>query len=332
MLIDRRSFVLGSAATVAGMSFWPRRAIGRPTPPQILHWSMTSKNTSAVVSLELGGNSLAIYSDGQVMVIDTKFPYLGAALREDAVSLAGSGIESVAMLNTHHHGDHTGGNHAFVGRGESHAHIKAISRIAGQFERYKAGVAAAVAQAHQTMPDNHVLAQLAAETAENADSLKPEDWVPKHAVGDGDALTVGTLDLSISHFGPGHTDNDVVVRVEQDNLIHTGDLVFSGLHPFFDPDGGGSASGWIKSLEGTLALCDEDTVVVPGHGPVGGREIIAAAKDYLEKLVAAVQYEIDQGTPKEKVVEMSWPFMDGLGFEQIRSRAIDFVYDELTGA
>lgn len=330
MLIDRRNFVLGSAAVAFGSALVPSRAFGRLFSPQILHWSMTSPHTNAVAKLELGGNSLAISSNGEVMVIDTKFPYLGAALREDAVALAGGGIESVAMLNTHHHGDHTGGNNAFVGHGECYAHAKAIERITGQFDRYQAGMKGAVAQANRNFPDSHVLAQLAAELAERADELEAEDWVPTHAIANGEALKVGELDLSISHFGPGHTDNDVVVRLEQDNLVHTGDLVFSGLHPFFDPDGGGSALGWIDSLKAVLELCDGDTVVVPGHGPVGGQEIVVAAKDYMEKLVAAVQYEIERGTPKDKVTEMSWPFMDGLGFEQIRSRAIDFVYDELS--
>ena len=73
------------------------------------------------------------------------------------------------------------------------------------------------------------------------------------------------------------------------------------------------------------------TPLSPGHGPAGDREVVSAQRRYLEQIIDAVQAEIDAGTSKEDAQEKSWPFMDGLGFEGIRPRAIGAVYDELKG-
>lgn len=296
---------------------------------QILDWAEVTGHTKAVVNLALGGNSMMVVSGGEALVIDSKFPYLGASLREDAKAETGGG--GIHLINTHHHGDHTGGNNAFVGKGRSYAHPKAIERIAGQIDNFRSGAEAAVGQASQNLAGNKRALELAVAAAEGAAALRAKDFVPTDAVSGGSQITVGDLTLDVHHFGAGHTDNDLVVHLPDDNVLHTGDLVFNGLHPFFDPNGGVDARGWIRSLTGVLELCDEETTVVPGHGAVGGREIVTKQREYIEQLIEAVEAEIKKGTSKEDAQQMAWPFMDGLGFEQIKSRAIGAVYDQLSG-
>jgi len=327
MQINRREFVLGSTAVLAGLCFAPAALATGRTVEDILEWQNLTEHTKAVINLAMGGNSMIVASAGETLVVDSKFPYLGPILFADA-STAGM---NVSMLNTHHHGDHTGGNSAFVGKGKTYAHPNAIGRIESQIERYRQGASAAVMQVSQNLKSSTRALELAVEVAENAENLEAKDFVPTETVEHGSVIPVGGLSLTIHHFGAGHTDNDIVVHLESENLIHTGDLVFAGLHPFYDPTAGVTAKGWIKALDGILALCDTDTTIVPGHGDVGGKEIIESMRSYHEHLIEAVKAEIAKGTAKEDVEQMSWPFMDGLGFEQIKGRAISAVYDELSG-
>ena len=330
MLMNRRGFVVRTSMVTLGGCLAPSALARVLRADQILDWAKVTGHTKAVVNLALGGNSMMVVSGGEALVIDSKFPYLGAALREDAMTETGGG--GVSLLNTHHHGDHTGGNSAFVGRGKTYAHPKAIERIRGQIDNYRTGAEAAVGQVSQNLAGNKRAIELAVEVADNAQNLKAEDFVPTDAVEGGSQITVGELTLDIHHFGAGHTDNDIVVHIASENVVHTGDLVFSGLHAFFDPSGGYSTKNWIKSLSSVLELCDAETTVVPGHGVVGGREIVENARSYLEQLVEAVDAEIKKGTSKEDAQQMTWSFMDGLGFEQIKSRAIGAVYDQIKGS
>jgi cyclase len=327
MQTSRRDFMLGATAVLAGACFAPAALARARFAEDILDWQNLTEHTKAVINLALGGNSMIIASGGETLVIDSKFPYLGPILFADA---SASGM-NVSLLNTHHHGDHTGGNSAFVGKGKTYAHPNAIERIRMQTDRYRQGAQAAMAQVTQNLKSSTLAIELAQQVAEGAVDLKADDFVPTETVDNGDVISVGELTVKIHHFGAGHTDNDLVVQLESENVIHTGDLVFAGLHPFYDPSAGVTARGWIESLNSILTLCDDETTVVPGHGAVGGKEIIENMRSYHEQLIDVVKAEIDKGTAKEEVVAMSWPFMDGLQFEQIKGRAVGAVYDEVAG-
>ncbi|MFI4896787.1 MAG: MBL fold metallo-hydrolase [Phycisphaerales bacterium JB059] len=322
MTMDRRMFVGGLLSAGTLLALRPGRVLGALGGGALLDWDELAAGAHAMVDLSTGGNSLILIDDERALVIDTKSPLLGAAIRGDAEAF-GARAE-VTLLNTHHHGDHTGGNAAFADV-ESYAHRNALPRVRAQLERYTRA-------AREAKGDTPELESLARLVREAAPSWTEETFVPDHAIGDeGATLKVGARAVEVHHFGAGHTDNDLVARIPSLNLIHTGDLVFSGLHPFYDPEGGYSGLGWVASLQRTLALCDGETVVVPGHGAVGDRSIIQGAIRYHEQLIDAVQRELDKGTSRADAQEMSWDFMDGLGFESIRPRAIGAVYDELSG-
>ena len=135
----------------------------------------------------------------------------------------------------------------------------------------------------------------------------------------------------VRHFGrPSHTDNDLIVHLVDHNVVHTGDVVFNGLHPFFDANGGASSSAWIETLADIEKLCDAETVIVPGHGPAGDRDIVRAQRNYIEQLRDWVEKGVINGTPLDDLRTQTFPFMEGMGFDQLRENAIVFVYNEMT--
>ena len=285
-----------------------------------------------------GGNVLVAPGDGPtdeagVLVVDSKSPAFARAIRNDALAV---GASTVHFVNTHHHGDHTAGNIAFVGEGRSHAHRNCIPRIAPQHESYLNQIAggprtaARLGRERVTEMARELARDLARDLGAGLDNPPAEAWTPENTVGDSGTVPVEGLEVRLLHVGPGHTDNDLIVHLPERNTVHTGDLIFNGLHPFIDRPGGASARRWLESLSTIENLCDAGTVVVPGHGPIGGVQIVRDQRAYLEQLIDAVRAAIDAGTPRDELVQQRFDFMQGLGFEQIAPRAIGAVYDELT--
>jgi len=346
--LSRRSFLSHAAlsgVSLAALSSMPAGALARalqpageaPPPVGVLGWTTLQKDIYAIADQTMGGNTLLIASQGKAMLVDTKYPYLGGALLADAAKLIEADLTTndsieLTLINTHHHGDHTGGNAIVVpSASASYAHANALPRIKAQHERYVQGAKAGPSQLARTDADEKLM-PFAKAAAEECASWSDKTAVPKIAIsGSGNTLSIGGITVTTHHFGTGHTDNDLVIHLPEHNIVHTGDLVFNGLHPFFDPDANATARGWIESLRQTRKRCNAETTVIPGHGPIAvGPGIIDKQIRYFEQLIEAIEAEIEKGTPKDELVEMSWEFMDGLGFEQIRGRMISGVYDELT--
>ena len=341
--LSRRSFLRSTsmgalALTAAGIMPIRALAASAADPAQmVLDWSELAPGFWAIADTETGGNTLLVVSDSKALLIDTKFPFYAGAILADAASQLGAdttddGIE-LTLINTHHHGDHTGGNAIIVpSSAASYAHANALPRIKEQFQRYQQGAQAGPSQLSRSGASDTLIA-FAKQAAELSETWTEKTAVPKIGIdGSGNTLSVGSVKVSTHHFGPGHTDNDLVIHMPEHNIIHAGDLLFNKLHPFIDASAGATARGWIVSLRAMRKLCDEETTVIPGHGEIAGAEIIDTQITYFESLISEVQTEIGNGSDRETITAMSWSFMDGLGFEQIRARAIGAVYDELTGA
>jgi len=277
-----------------------------------------------------GGNSLvAIDGDGGLLV-DTKNAPFGRVLLEDAGRL-GADPSKLTVINTHHHGDHTAGNHAFKKRCKIIAHPGVADRVAGNMDWYGSMAGAGVRQLRTMPAEKKKLAEESVMAyASSVSSLKPEDWAPDQGVNDETEIGSGKFKATLRQFGPGHTDTDMVVHLTSHNIIETGDLLFHELHPYFDENGGYTCRGWLGSLWKVYGMCDADTVVVPGHGNVTDRDGVRAGIDYLEALWDEVSKAVDNGAKREDIEGKTWPFMEGKGFEQARARAIVNVYNEVT--
>jgi len=335
---NRRAFLKNSSATaltIAALASAPPAALAArlrsaAAADTVLQWTHLAGPYHAMIDPQTGGNVLLLADKTHSLLIDTKYPALARALFVDAQTLAGDETTKLHLINTHHHADHTGGNPIIVPNAESYAHENALPRIRDQHQRYTQAARSGPAQVAR-MEGSPRLVKLATQAAEGANAWTQDTAVPANSITEPTrTMLIAARKVETHHFGPGHTDNDLVINFPGDDILHTGDLVFNGLHPYFDPQGGATATGWINALKKTRALCTDTTTVIPGHGPKGGPKIIDTQITYLETLIEKVQAEIEKGTRKDEITAMSWDFMEGLGFEQVRARAIGAVYDELS--
>ncbi|MFG0259813.1 MAG: MBL fold metallo-hydrolase [Phycisphaerales bacterium JB041] len=334
--VSRRGFLAAAGCAAGAAALSPAAlaraaAAGRLGAGTYFPWVEVGKGVHAVIDLSTGGNVMVVSGRDAALMVDTKYPAFAAALLREGSAF---GAPVTHVLNTHHHGDHTGGNGVLKGRVEALiAHEKALPRIEGQVERYAGSARGGPRQVEMGRDGSDAVLEEAQAALEAAGTWGPADVVPGVALsGEREVLTVDGIEIVAHHFGAGHTDNDVIVQVVEANVIHTGDTCFHGLHPFFDQSGGVTCRGWSEVVGKIIELCDGDTVVVPGHGEVTDRSGLEAQRRYLDRLWESVSKEVAKGTAKEDVAAMSWDFMDGLGFEQVRSRAIGAVYDEVVAS
>jgi glyoxylase-like metal-dependent hydrolase (beta-lactamase superfamily II) len=336
--LTRREFtrlvaLAGGAVALPGAAGAAFRQDGAPTT--VFDWSPLGPD-GAYLCAGQGGNALVVASAGESMLVDTKNAGFGHALKAEAEK---QGAPLRWVVNTHHHADHTGGNYAFTGEFRVLAHRNAEPRIIAdaqfkQFINTCAGVGENALQAAPTDPRAQALVDASPRNffLSGFARLEAADWGPTLLMDDERELAVGTTAANLRHIGAGHTDNDVFIYLPDLNILHTGDLCFHGLHPFFDRPAGANTAGWIRSNQAMLEVCNDDTIVVPGHGEVGGPDIMRAQIEYFEKTVDAVQAAIDDGLERDAIVKMTFEHFEGLGFEQLKERVLGAVYDELTGA
>lgn len=332
--VSRRRFLgLGLAAS-AGMAMLPRRArafqpVGTPAPAatrKLFEWK--SLNPKAWAAIGQGGNTLVVRDAGKALLIDTKMPVFGDILRREAESTVG---KLSMVLNTHHHADHTGGNHAFTRDLPVLAHKKAEPRIAAQIDRYIAGIKSAVGDMTKAQPaERELVADDFRRLHDRMADLHVKDFAPTESFEDGKQLEVGGVKLTLHHFGPGHTDNDAVVHFPSLNLVHTGDLLFRNVYPYIDREGGATTVGWRASLRKVIELCDDKTVIVPGHGEVCGKSALTDQIEYFDRMADFVAKQIKDGKTREEVAALNPEPYDKYNTEWIRPITLRGIYEELS--
>ncbi len=209
-----------------------------------------------------GGNiGLSIGDDG-VAMIDNGIPDLLDVLKAEIAKTTDKPIDY--LINTHAHGDHTGNNVSFGGAG---------SRIIS----------------HQNLRRSLL--------NKNIDStglpvLTFNDQMTIHINGDA---------AKIMHFANAHTDGDGIVFFEQANVIHTGDIMFNGVFPFIDSSNGGSAVGMIAALKGIAEIANDDTKIIPGHGPLATKADVISSAAIIEDGLQIVSNMVADGKSDEEI-------------------------------
>ena len=207
-----------------------------------------------------GGNMVASAGADGVFLIDDQFAPLSDKIRAALSTLSDKPLRFV--VNTHWHGDHTGGNENF-------------------------GKAGAVILAH-----DNVRKRMSVEQLLRGDKIPaaPGAALPVVTFASDLTLHLNGDTVRVKHVAHAHTDGDALVKFERANVLHMGDVYFNGLYPFIDAESGGSIGGLLAAVDSGLALSDATTIVVPGHGAVSNRAELAAygamLKGYRDRIAA----------------------------------------------
>src|SRR5467141_200511 len=122
----------------------------------------------------------------------------------------------------------------------------------------------------------------------------PAEALPQQTFSASYELQANGETLALQHVAPAHTDTDIYVHFQKANVIQMGDVFFNGMYPYIDPGTGGTITGNIAAADKILSLGDNDTKIVPGHGPLGNtadptkfRDLLVTARDRVQKLKSA---------------------------------------------
>jgi len=210
--------------------------------------------TDRIIMLKGSGGNIGVFLDDDgVIMIDDQFAYMADKISAAIAEQTDMPIKY--LINTHWHGDHTGGNEIFGNKGATIiAHDNVRKRLSTD----------------QIRPFGRTTA------------ASPVIAWPKLTYNE--EFTIHTKEESIEliHVHNAHTDGDSFVYFPMSNVLHMGDTFFVGRFPFVDVDMGGSPDGLIAAVEAALMIVDEDTQIIPGHGELSNKQNL---KDYHQMLL-----------------------------------------------
>lgn len=224
----------------------------------------------------VGGNMAVSVGDDGTLLVDADNPIPGLA---DKIAAAAGRLREGPirlLINTHWHFDHVGGNEAFRKAGALIvAHENVLRRMS---EKQRLG------HIERDVPPS------------------PPGALPMLTFGDELILHWNGDLVRIIHFPGAHTDGDSFVFFTKANVIHLGDTFFSGMYPFIDINAGGSIDGMIAAADKALTLVNDETKIIPGHGPLSSVDDLRAFRQMLMTSRERVQALIDAGKSRDEAV------------------------------
>ncbi|MDF1503241.1 MBL fold metallo-hydrolase [Roseisolibacter sp. H3M3-2] len=314
MAPTRRDFLVTSAgAALAAALAGPLAAFAQPPQPPPAAPTFTPVRRNVGTFTMRGGTVGWLVSPRGVVVVDTQFPAEARALLEGLQARSGNrGVD--LLVNTHHHGDHSGGNGVFRGVAR-----KVVAHgMADQHMRRAPGA-----------PAQPPAAQPPAATPGAPEMLYPDTTFQHTWAGD-----VGDERVVARHYGRGHTSGDAVITFERANVVHMGDLLSFRRHPVVDRAAGASMRNWARLLQEVANAHARDTVYICGHANTGLPVTVAQAdvlqfRDYLLAVLALAERQVAAGRPREEALAMREPMP---GFEAWGAFPAANARDPLTAA
>lgn len=228
---------------------------------------------SIAVLFGAGGNIGVSYGDDGTILVDDQFAPLTEKIEAAIADLGATPVKF--LVNTHWHYDHSGGNENFGKRG-------------------------AVIFAHDNV---RVRMMRGGNAAGTEIPPAPAAALPVVTYGQGLSFHANGDTVDVIFLGGGHTDGDSIVIWREDNVVHMGDLYFNiPGYPFIDTNSGGSAVNAMNSLDSALRLMDDETKVIPGHGPMSNKAELIARRAMIGLAVAKVRALKDDGKTLEETV------------------------------
>lgn len=227
-----------------------------------------------MLSTAAGGNIGVLVGPDGAVIIDDQFDELAPKLRAAVALLTDKPIRFA--INTHWHFDHTGANAAI---GRTGTVIVAQGNVRKRMSTTQLGTLSG-----------------------NPTPPSPPEALPVITFDESLSLHLNGEDLDVMHLANAHTDGDAIIRFRKANVLHMGDVFFVGSYPFIDTNSGGSMNGMIDALAKALATVDDQTRIIPGHGPVSDRAKMQEFHDMLATIRGRIVKQIRAGKSLEAVV------------------------------
>ncbi|MEJ7669469.1 MAG: MBL fold metallo-hydrolase [Casimicrobiaceae bacterium] len=235
----------------------------------------TEKLTSSTYMLTGAGGNLGVSIGADaVFVIDDQFAPLTPKIKAAIRKLSKKPVKFV--LNTHWHLDHTGGNENF-------------------------GKAGTLIVAHDNVRKRMSTAQLI-EFLGMPIKASPKRALPVVTFTTDVTFHLNGDEVHVFHVANGHTDGDAIVHFKKSNVIHLGDIFFNKLYPFIDTSSGGSVDGMIAATDRVLSLANDDTKLIPGHGPLATKDDLQIYRDMLATTSTRIKARIKEGKKLEEAI------------------------------
>jgi len=210
-----------------------------------------------------GGNIGVLIGQDGIFMIDDQFPALSDKIKTKLKTLSDQPVKY--LVNSHHHGDHTGGNSNFQEDGT-------------------------LIFAHE-----NVRKRLKADTTKTS-------GLPIVTFNDKINLHINGNDIVVAHVHNAHTDGDALIYFPQSNVLHTGDTFFNGMFPYIDLNSGGSIDGDIEAARTGLSMINNKTKIIPGHGEVASYSDYEAYLKMLERIRKNIQKAMDAGKSESEII------------------------------
>jgi len=220
-----------------------------------------------------GGNIGVMTGHDGTIMIDDQFAPLSNKINGAIKTLDPGDIRF--LINTHLHGDHSGGNENFKHMGVT---VVAHDEVRARMAREK------IDKATQKVTPPR-----------DADALPVITFASKLN------FHLNNEDIELIHFDPAHTDGDVAVHFMKANVYHMGDMFVTYGYPYIDYSNGGSINGFISSLDKLLAMMDENTKIIPGHGEISSKADVKIFRDRLADIRDQVAAALKKGKKSEEI-------------------------------
>ncbi|WP_062056528.1 MBL fold metallo-hydrolase [Aquimarina longa] len=216
-----------------------------------------------------GGNIGVFKNEKGIFIIDNQFARLSDRILSKLKTISDKTV--TMAINTHYHGDHTGGNENIATKGATiFAQKNVRSRMEGiQKEKGK---------------------------------ITPSS-LPVITFNEGLQLYFKDENISAFHVHNAHTDGDAIIYFTKGNVLHMGDTFFNNRYPYIDLKSGGSIKGYIKAVEKALLIANDDTKIIPGHGKLASKNDLDEFLKMLTKLTNAIQKEINSGKSENEIIK-----------------------------
>ncbi len=221
-----------------------------------------------------GGNIGVLTGPDGVVLIDDQYAPLSEKISAAVAKLSDQPVR--VLLNTHWHGDHTGGNEDFAQAGAMIvAHDNVRLRMSSSFF---------------------------SDFFQQQVPASPPAALPVVTFASEVTLHLNGQTIAVVHVPNAHTDGDAIIFFEQANVVHMGDTYFNGFYPYIDNNSKGSLPGMIAAINAALPAINDDTRIIPGHGPLADKAELLEFRDMLQTVAERIQSLLEQGKSPAEIV------------------------------